>query len=590
MAGHENILTVGGAAGFQQSELGDTTTQALDGDTTQQKRNILAPENITTAKNLSPFTLANAPGNINVGINDPIVQKQNVLATKTLVNTTVSPEGATAASLIQQPKERQSRFIDTFGNIINQEGKVDLTAGPSIKDPIKVFTPGQTVPDDVPAPGEDTLTDFTNKFTSPLGLMGMKIEGFGQTGRVIRAISAVDPTLDPTLILKNRLTSRSEKYSNFVSRNNLSVRNTTVSSDVTTEADPQTGENNESLLSAIVDSFPKNTEQVSARRNIESMLNDLMENTVLNFMDLSQLQPEAQELVRQQMTGETEATRAMRAKEASAMADGISNLMNNLSAQAGAAGITGGELRRLQEFGIAKIAESMGDFAMNNIIRMAETQQQGFNNFLNLMQMSAQSVSSVLNDISQLQQLDIQQKQFDNNTMDRMITLCETNPVACQIRQGWELYRGSVQGASVAGYLNTLNDKNVQAVIEDAQRGAYDIADIIKTQSFYESLNLPFVIQQQLDSNGKPMFDDKNNPILTILPQTNLNFDGNNWRVLATEELPEPTVLETEKERAAREQKEELIRKAKAEERGEEGGFDITDIAFGAAGLLLKQL
>lgn len=508
---HTNVLTIGETAGFLKPD--------------DRLQNALAPE---TKTKLEPVSDPNAPVNLNVGTNDPIFQKRNVLENKTIINETVSGgEAIPISNILQKSEPDRDKFIDPAGNVINEQGNIQPNVGPTITDPGQVFEAGQIISPEIAGPGTDPL----NEFVSKTGMIGAGATGFNTEGVLTRAT--------PT-DLQTALTKRSEGFTSTVTDNNLNVKTETVSSEFTTIPDPNTGENFESLLSAIVDSIPQTTEQVSARRNIEGVLNDLLENTVLNFMDLSKLLPESKEFVRQMMTGETEATRALQAKEASAMADGIANLMNNISAQAGAAGITGGELRRLYDFGIAQIAETMGDFAMNNIIRMGEMQQQGFNNFLNLMQVGAASVSSIINDIGTFQQLNLQQQQFDNATINQITALAATDPIAAQILQGWLIYQGRVSGASVDGYLNTLNDPKVQEVIQNAQKESYDIGDITKVNSFYDSLGVETSVLQKLDKDGQPMFLDDGTPVLSIVPSVNLNFDGTKWRLLPKkeEELP----------------------------------------------------
>ena len=234
------------------------------------------------------------------------------------------------------------------------------------------------------------------------------------------------------------------------------------------------------------------------------------------------LAPLEQQFLQQAMTGETESTRAFRAKEASAMSDAITNMNNQISTTASASGITGQALVQLRAQANDKVADMMGDFALNNLINMANTKQEGLSNLMATWGFQQNSITNVLNNIQFANQIVNTQKQTDFNTLNQIMSIAGENPLAGRFILEWTDFSASNPGATIESFLGTEGKEGFKGIIADAEVDSYNIQDIIRTKSSFDLLGIETAFVQKVDDNGNPLETAEGQPVLQVVPKSQL--------------------------------------------------------------------
>ena len=137
--------------------------------------------------------------------------------------------------------------------------------------------------------------------------------------------------------------------------------------------------------------------------------NDSIKSFISNYQqffqdfDASGLAPASMDYLKGLLSGTTTASRALQAQEAAAMSQGIRNLFQNIGSTAARSGITGGELQRLYSQGVHEVSRMLGDFSLQNIIRMGENQREGLAGVMKMMGLSTDAITAATNASATLQ-------------------------------------------------------------------------------------------------------------------------------------------------------------------------------------------
>jgi len=241
-------------------------------------------------------------------------------------------------------------------------------------------------------------------------------------------------------------------------------------------------------------------------------------------VDLSSLTQDNFDYIRQLMTGQTDATRALQAKEAAAMAQGVQNLMNNIGATAANAGITGGALSNFYAQGLQKVGDMLGDFALDNIIRMADTQQQGFSNFMQAIKLPQELQSQWMDTFTKWENYKTGNSEADRafgwNAYKYIMEAAATDPALGVIAQ--KALTAIQNGTPIEEALTPEEIQNLQAGVDDQRT----MSDIAAEQEYWNTLGIATTIEPINDADGNQKTNSSGELLWQVKPKTVLGEGG----------------------------------------------------------------
>lgn len=224
------------------------------------------------------------------------------------------------------------------------------------------------------------------------------------------------------------------------------------------------------------------------------------------------------------LTGQTPATRAWEAKEAAAMTLGFNNLMNNIAATAAAAGVTGGELQRFYDRGLNKVATMMGDFALENIIRMEQTQERGFQGFMDMLKLSGDVQTKWLSTY-------MDYKTWQTNENRYLVNLAANDPTAAQyyniLQQGGEITQEQID------------------YIETHKYDYWSMDDLIADTAYLDEFGIDYTITEATDADGNLIVNSAGEQVWKVTPKSSITFDEDGNAILNIDKTDEEEEDET---------------------------------------------
>jgi len=273
--------------------------------------------------------------------------------------------------------------------------------------------------------------------------------------------------------------------------------------------------------------FTPMTQDALQRGDPDFVLNQMFRNYQDFFagFDWNSIGKQSQDYLQQLLTGQTAATRALQAREATAMAQGVKNLMNNIGATAANAGITGQALSNFYNAGLNQIGDMMGKFAMDNIIRMADTQAQGFDGLMRMFKLSDEQARSWMSAYKDWQDFTIGNDQWNKsfgwNALKYITEAAATDPTAGELLG--RLYAGLEQGKTISEILSQTDMDYLSNTVRDAQ-SLTDVAAEVKY--IQDELGYQALVTQATDINGNPIFKSNGDPVWEVSIATEM-VDGN---------------------------------------------------------------
>lgn len=272
---------------------------------------------------------------------------------------------------------------------------------------------------------------------------------------------------------------------------------------------------------------PQETQDAVNTGNANELLNQMFSNTQSFFagFDWQSIGNESQNYLTQLLTGQTDATRALQAKEAAAMSQGIQNLMNNISSTAANAGITGGALQDLYNQGIQQVGQMMGDFAMDNLIRMGETQAKGFQGLVDMFNLNTDQQQTWMQTFQDFDRFQKSNTQADRiwgwNSWQYITELAATDPAAAQIMS--KVQQALTDGVPISQVLTPDEIATIGQQVNEAQ----DPIDIANEVSYIQDqLGFKALVTQRTGADGQPVFKADGTPIWDVTIATTVNDDG----------------------------------------------------------------
>ncbi len=249
---------------------------------------------------------------------------------------------------------------------------------------------------------------------------------------------------------------------------------------------------------------------------------DYVNNNLGAFIDPAAFQGMSQasiDVVNGMLTGSTPATRALQAKEASAMAGSIRNLMNHIGNTAASAGITGGELRRLQTSAVGKIGDMMGNFAMDNIIRMGETQEAGLQGFMDMLKLNSEEQRAWLKVAT-----DYEDMTLTHNEIDREFGWDADLIIIDAMKDNPELML--LYNKARDGGIGTLTPDE-RATLQAAYYDGWTTDEGINQQDFNTKLGYKSVWDPLMNDDGSPVLNSAGEQVYEVKKDSTMSLDAN---------------------------------------------------------------
>jgi hypothetical protein len=213
--------------------------------------------------------------------------------------------------------------------------------------------------------------------------------------------------------------------------------------------------------------------------------------------------PEVQTYYQQLLTGDTPATRAATQEEANALSNGIRNMMESIGAAAANAGITGGSLSGLYAKGLGVISNMMGDFAIDNIKRMADSQAAGAEGLVKAWGLQgdrAQQWLSTLQDYNKFQRSNSEwDKTFGWNARKYIVEASQNNSAVGVLMA--KVTQGLANGQSIDQILTPAEIASLSATVNEGQT----LEDLAADANYWHKIGYATTCTQK-EVNGVKIF------------------------------------------------------------------------------------